>query len=92
MKRRAFLCAQVRLQQFTNSLNDNELIHILLFITGSVHQPSKITVMFNAKSGIMRCPTAHTCSNILELSSTYISFQEFKREFSLVLDSAEAYQ
>ena len=80
------------LQEFTNSLNDNQLINILLFIAGSVHPPSKITVMFNAKSGIMRGPTANTCSNILELSSTYISFQEFRREFSLVLDSEEAYQ
>ena len=28
------------LQEFTNSLNDNELIHILLFIAGqSIHHP-----------------------------------------------------
>lgn len=63
------------IQEFTNSLNDNQLINILLFIAGSVHPPSKITVMFNVKSGIMRCPNAHTCSNILELSSTISVFR-----------------
>ena len=80
------------LQEFISSLNENHLVKFLLFVTGSVHQPSKITVMFNATAGVMRCPTVHTCSNILELSSTYVSFQEFRREFSMVLDSPEAYQ
>ena len=49
--------------------------------------PDRVVVTFNALSGEMRRPIAHTCSNTLELSCTYTSYQELKRELNLVLQN-----
>jgi len=73
------------LRQFVDRLDQEELTAFLQFVTGSSVMPARISVIFNVLAGVMRRPIAHTCSNTLEISSTYSSLQEFKRELSSVL-------
>ena len=61
------------------------LTSFLHFITGSTVMPSVITVTFTNLVGALRSPVAHTCSNTLELPSTYVSLQDLKREFLAIL-------
>ena len=72
-------------KQYVLSLDQEDLSKVLQYITGSSAMPDSITVIFNATSGIMRHPTAHTCSNTLDLPSTYSSVQDLKREFNSIL-------
>ncbi|CAG2200752.1 unnamed protein product [Mytilus edulis] len=81
------------LKDFVYSLNSDDLVLFLVFITGSDVLPrDDIIVTFNTRSGMLRVPVAHTCGNTLELSTTYETIQDFKREFLLVLHSQEAFQ
>lgn len=74
------------LQQFIGNMKMDEIRRFLRFTTGSsVLIAEKITVTFNALSGISRRPIAHTCSCVLELPSTYQSFLDFQQEFAAVL-------
>ena len=50
-----------------------------------------IKVHFNSLKGIARRPISHTCSCTLELPTSYVSFLEFEKEFSLVLTSEDAW-
>lgn len=73
------------LQQFVSRLDQDDLCAFLQFVTGSSVMPRQISVTFNTLAGEMRRPIAHTCANTLELSCTYSSYQEFKREFQAIL-------
>ena len=73
------------LQQFVSRLDQDDLCAFLQFVTGSSVMPRQISVTFNSLAGEMRRPIAHTCANTLELSCTYSSYQEFKREFQAIL-------
>ena len=73
------------LQQFVAALDSEELAAFLHFVTGSSVMPDTVRVTFNNLSGELRRPIAHTCSNTLELSCTYGSVQELKREFMSIL-------
>ena len=44
-----------------------------------------IDIVFNSLDGLARRPIRHTCSAILEISSTYASLPEFVAEFRAVL-------
>ncbi len=70
------------LRQFVAGLDHDDLSTFLRYVTGSTVMPDKITVTFCKMFGLARRPIAHTCSNILELSSTYSSLQELSRQLN----------
>ena len=78
-------------KEFIMSLPMNMLEDLLLFVTASVQQPQKIVVSFINTAGMQRHPIAHTCANLIELPTSYSSFQEFQREFNAVLNSRDAF-
>ena len=80
------------LKEFVATLDSDSVMAFLIFVTGSMYQPDKITVTFNKLTGIQRRPVSHTCSNVLELPTSYHSCQDFRREFKQVLSSCEAFQ
>lgn len=74
------------LRRFVGNMNVDELRTFLRFVTGSfVISVPAISVSFNTLSGLARRPISHTCSPMLEISSTYVSLPEFTAEFSTVL-------
>ena len=74
------------LQQFIGNMTQEQVKKFLRFVTGSaVCSTHKIEVQFNSLSGMARRPIAHTCSNILELPATYLSYPEFAKEFRMVM-------
>ena len=78
--------------RFIRNMKQEELQRFLQFVTGSSIMLAKsITVHFNSLQGIARRPISHTCSCILEISTSYMSFLEFEQEFSLVLASEAAW-
>lgn len=79
-------------KEFISSMSGDLLVDFLLFCTGSVHQPEQVKVSFTGLCGVKRRPIAHTCSNLLELPTTYNSFQEFRREFTFLLGTTEAFE
>ena len=78
------------LSNFVREMDDETLYKFLVWVTGSSTMPEEIKVAFNASSGLMRAPVAHTCGNILELSTDYNTYQEFRREFMAVLNNETA--
>ena len=71
-------------------MKNDEIRQFLRFVTGSsVMLPEGIFVTFNGSSDLMRRPIAHTCSCLLELSSTYVSYLDFEHEFHAVLSDKE---
>ena len=69
------------------NMNINELRSFLRFVTGStVCNSTKILVTFNSLTGLARRPLAHTCEPTLEISSTYINYDEFYGEFRCIFD------
>ena len=78
------------LQQFIGDMKRDEIRRFLRFTTGSsVLLGSKISVCFNTESGLARRPTAHTCSCILDLPSTYLNYLDFEQEFKCILNDDE---
>lgn len=80
------------LQDYVRSLDTDELLNFLLFVTASIHMPDEISVSFVGTFGLSRRPVAHTCANLLEISTNYFSLQEFKREMKTVLNDPESYR
>ena len=74
------------LRKYVGSMAVDELRTFLRFVTGSfvISVPS-ISVTFNSLDGLARRPIAHTCSAMLEISSMYVSLQEFMSEFRSIL-------
>ena len=53
------------------------------FTTGSsVCLSSQITVMHNTSSGFCRSPVGHTCSSLLDLPVSYLSYREFVSDYA----------
>lgn len=73
------------LQNYVGSLGDSDLEKFLLFVTGSVNMPDKITVGFHEHKGLARRPIAHTCANRIDVGINYSSQQEFNSEFDIIL-------
>ena len=80
------------LKEYVLGLDQEDLATFLHFVTGASVLPEEINVAFNAVSGFMWHPTAHTCGNMLELPATYSSMQELKREFREILRSQDAFR
>ena len=75
------------LKQYVKGLK-GDLVKFLHHVTASDSiSVEKIEVQFNSKRGLERAPVAHTCGPLLEISTTYSSFHEFRAEFSNVLDA-----
>lgn len=78
------------LRRFVMSLNPRMLGLFLRFVSGSSYAGSEIKVDFNAQeAGFKRSPLANTCSPHLHLSTSYMSFTEFKSEFTSVLNHSD---
>ncbi len=76
------------LKSLIGNLSNIDLRNFVRFVTGSsVLLNNKITVSFNSLGGLARRPIAHTCSYILELSTTYQTYQEFAKEMKTCLRS-----
>ncbi len=74
------------LRQYIGNMSPDEVRIFMRFVTGSsVCTAKRLEVQFNMLDGIARRPIPHTCSSILELSTTYQSYLEFIKEFKLVL-------
>ena len=74
------------LQKFIGNLTVKDTHTYLRFVTGSSVLPSSpLTTMFNNSSGLARRPIAHTCSNAIELSVSYATFDELENEIQAVL-------
>ena len=69
--------------KFISELTSEELELLLLFITGSLHQP-QIIVTFNGQPGLNQHPTAHTSDNVIELPFTFNTMREFCANFCAV--------
>ena len=80
------------LKTFIGNLNHQDLCNFLRFTTGSsVMIHDRISLTFNTESGLVRRPVSHTCSCILELSSTYLTYPDFEDEFLTVIRSEAAW-
>ena len=74
------------LREYVANLKADEVQNFLRFVTGSgVCMNSRITVSFNALSGLARRPISHTCGCQLELSTAYTTYLDFASEFTAVL-------
>jgi len=65
---------------YVKNLTQKNLLKLLLFVTASLHLPDKITVSCKTSD----YPIAHTCSNTLELPTTFSFYQELKIQFDLI--------
>ena len=80
------------LKRIIGCMSQLELCNLLRFITGSsAPLDHPIDICFNSVSGLSRRPIAHTCSFTLEISSTFLTYQEFEKEFKTVLSSEYAW-
>ncbi|KAL4226851.1 hypothetical protein ACF0H5_014830 [Mactra antiquata] len=76
------------LKRFVRELDSDHLRKFLRFTTGSDLMIIKtIYVSFVNVTGFARRPVAHTCSCMLEISSSYESYPQFRSEFISVLES-----
>lgn len=77
------------LKDFVGNMDRELLERFLCFVTGTLSASlSPITVSFNRAEG----PKASTCSNCLVISVCYSTLSEFKREFTNILLSSEAFE
>ena len=80
------------LKRFVKSLDDSRLAGLLQFITGSnIITVERIKVAFTDSVGAGRCIVAHTCGPLLELPSTYQTYNELSVEFSKTLTNSFAW-
>ena len=76
------------LRRFVGNMTVDELRTFLCFITRSfIISVSSISVSLNTLDCLACWPISHTCSAMLEISSTYTSLPEFASEFDAVLSN-----
>ena len=74
------------LKRFIKSLNESKLAGFLQFVTGSnIITVSQIEVAFNTSVGHSRSIVAHTCAPVLEIPSTFQTYNELSEQFSNIL-------
>ena len=74
------------LKRFVKNLKQDGLSAFLQFTTGSnCITCEEIKVTFTSLDGFSRRPIAHTCTPLLELPTTYKSFNELSEEFTSIL-------
>ena len=79
-------------KKYIRSLQGSSLSVFLQFITGSdIISCDSIEVTFSALDGTSRRPVAHTCGPLLEIPSSYQSYNELSEEFSELLQNKEAW-
>ncbi|KAK3601252.1 hypothetical protein CHS0354_040431 [Potamilus streckersoni] len=79
------------LSDLIQDLEEETLLSFVQFVTADRKIPSTfITIGFSDTQGITRCPVASTCAYRLDIPVSYRSFEEFKTEFMMVLNSDEA--
>lgn len=66
-------------ERFISSLNEKQLTDLLVFWTASDCILGTLKVAFNSLDGIEQRPQAHTCSNTLSISRTYMSERQLSR-------------
>ena len=70
------------LKRFVKNLKEDGLSAFLQFTTGSnAIVCESIGVTFTSLDGLERRPIAHTCTPVLELPTTYKSYNELSEEF-----------
>ncbi|XP_044179577.1 uncharacterized protein LOC122961059 [Acropora millepora] len=80
------------LKKYIRSLQGKSLSLFLQFITGSdIISCDTIEVAFSALDGASRRPVAHTCGPLLEIPSSYQSYNELSEEFSELMQHKEAW-
>lgn len=80
------------LKRYIKSLDEVALKAFLQFTTGSdVIAITEITVSFNSLDGKHRSPIARTCGPVLELPTTYQSYNELAEEFANLVSNKEAW-
>lgn len=76
------------LNNFIREADNDILENFLRYCTGATNIcTNRIDICFNASTGIKRAPVGHTCTNTLELSTTYDNYTDFKSEFKNILKS-----
>ena len=81
------------LKAYIGSMDDELLQQFVRFVTASTVSPQKsIDVQFNSAIGLQRAPSSSTCSSTLFLPTSYRSYSEFRKEFSLVLNHEESFE
>lgn len=81
------------LRNFIGTMDDCLLDKFIRFVTGSSVAPqSPIQVAFNSTVGLRRAPSSSTCSSVLHLSTSYLSFGEFRKEFTAVLSDDSCFE
>ena len=74
------------LKRYIKGLDSSMLATFLRFVTGSdLMLFHSWEINFTQLDGCARRPVAHTCTNTLELPSTYQSFPELREEFNQIL-------
>lgn len=74
------------LYQYISCMSAEELRRFLRFVTGSSALTGEgLNITFNSLQGISRRPIAHTCSNTLELPTSYSTYLDFVNEFRAIL-------
>ena len=69
------------------NMNVNKCHNFLRFVTGSgVCSRTGITITFYSLSGLGRRPIGHTCDCVLELSLTYMNYDNFNNELLSIFD------
>ena len=80
------------LKRYIKSLGESQLSGLLQFVTGcNIITVDEICVTFTEAVGISRCIVAHTCGPLLELPSTFQTYNELSEEFSKILANVFAW-
>lgn len=80
------------LKRYVRNLEGNALGNFLQFLTGSdIIVCDSISVTFTQLDGMTRRPVAHTCGPLLELPSTYQSYNELAEELTSILRDKQAW-
>lgn len=81
------------LKRFIKNLKEDGLSAFLQFTTGSnCITCEHIEVTFTSLDGFARRPIAHTCTPLLELPTTYKSFNELSEEFTSILRETSSWE
>lgn len=80
------------LKRYIKSLGGSQLAGLLQFVTGcNIITVDEIPVTFTDTVGVSRCIVAHTCGPLLELPSTFQTYNELSEEFSNMLANVFAW-
>ena len=80
------------LKRYIKSLDEVALRAFLQFTTGiDVIAVTEKTVSFNSLDGAHRSPIARTCGPVLEVPTTYQSYNELAEEFANLISNKEAW-